>query len=127
MTFEVSVNGKRIVHSGSFLSQDYDNNKIKIRTASGFEFSIVLDFVKASEDKNGEIERSLSENIITYSSCVGENTRGIGIRKPSLLGTISGKEWFFSFWCSFEGEKKDIILINYSIYESIESDFVKKD
>lgn len=120
MQINLSSGNYNIINSGQvFLFGEEAPFKINVICNDGFQFSLLLKFLKDnSEELN--ITQEVEGNTIIYT-CSNFKDEGAGVVEPLKIATVDGKQLFFLFWSYLEGmpEKKQVRSIKYTIYSEM--------
>lgn len=117
MQINLSSGNYNIISSGQvFLFGEEEHFRIDVIADDGFQFALVLEFIKdSSEEMN--VTHKIEKNTIILT-CSNFKDDGAGSVKPLHIATVGGKQLFFMFWSYLEGttENGQARSIKYTIY-----------
>lgn len=117
MQINLSSGNYNIISSGQvFLFGEEEHFRIDLIADDGFQFALVLKFLKDSSEEI-YVKQEVEGNTIIYT-CSNFQDEGAGVVEPLKIATVGGKQLFFMFWSYLEGvpEKKQVRSIKYTIY-----------
>lgn len=117
MQINLSSGDYNIISSSQvFLFGEDEHFKLDVVADDGFEFSLILKFVKDGSEE-WHVTRDVEGNTITFN-CLNFHDRGTGSINPLKLAKVGGKQWFLMFWSNLEGEseKGQARSVRYTIY-----------
>ena len=95
-----------IIASGeAFLFGPYENLTIEVNDGNEIQVRIVLKFTE-----NASNERDIKTDIVDDSlviTCINFNSLGTGLKCPTHIANVNGKEVYFMFSSSYLGDKED--------------------
>lgn len=117
MQINLSSGNYNIISSGQvFLFGEEEHFRIDVIADDGFQFAVVLKFLKDSFEEMKITQKTEKNTIVLICSNFQDN--GAGSVNPFHIATVGGKQLFFMFWSYLEGtpEKGQARSIKYTIY-----------